>query len=821
MSPPPRNTGKAPVTDDGNSSDSPSHPGDVENVNAEVVSSYVTEEEETLGLKEYIQCENLVKHDGDSPVLRRERFQESGMFDAELVRSKDNQTPSSPQIKKKKRMKKKAFFTDRQRDDGPGAVMDSPASGKNLQISPSAPWGNIKTEAMENDGTSQLEKFAVVSVPARSGRKSKSDTEDIAPNADKEAIQKNEDPTKMAQRFMVDRIMSTFMSWMDTKLEVKQEEDDESQLREALMEVTPGGGAKDDDLFGAISAMPANASRDMPSSSRHGLESFTFHQPPVPSAPAPVTGHRNSNSTLPSPPSQGFSIGGPPPLVGPPRGGPPLIEGPPLLGRPRSLCVAYRTSVGSKIDSASTPKTGASHSRFGYTPRGDFEDKETSYSSRSAGTRSIVSATPPSKPGALLGAATPAYGASASQQPPPNQQAHGARKSQAASLKGQSKRAKRSRKHDRSADGQVQDEDEDEEGDKNLMPSAKLSKIKEDAIEGAKFACPFFKHNPRKYKTQRPCCGPGWDHVHRIKEHIYRKHSLPKFSCPRCSQSFGTQLDLQAHARSPDACDVREPEVLDGITQDQEKKLRSRKKTSATELTNAEKWIQVYSIIFPDVREREIPSPYYNAEDAEVSLGGYEDYLRRELPPLVRRQLEKEVNRELSFVEESMKQKVIDIARNLQLTLFKGYQQLENQERGLQELPSVDASSNFEADESISTATSTVTSTATDTWPSTMTTSGTTPEIPDPLDIFGDPTIPDFDFNFLAEVPYPESQVPFKGQDIDLGTSQSFDIQEPVTIRPGMELLGAQQHGLLWYGVDDHHEIGSQRRDTRAIGYFP
>ncbi|GKT49699.1 uncharacterized protein ColSpa_09880 [Colletotrichum spaethianum] len=295
-------------------------------------------------------------------------------------------------------------------------------------------------------------------------------------------------------------------------------------------------------------------------------------------------------------------------------------------------------------------------------------------------------------------------------------------------------------------------------------------------------------------------------------EHIYRKHSLPKYLCPRCSQPFETQADLQAHARSADACEVREPEVLDGLTQDQEKRLRSRKKTSAKDLTEAEKWTQVYSILFPDVREREIPSPYYNAEDADTSLGGYEDYLRRELPPLVRRQLEKEVERELSFVEEGMKQKVIDIARNLQLTLFKGYQQLERQERGVQDPISVDVSSHQTDGSTFS---------ATDMSPSTMTTSGTTPEIPDPLEIFSDHAIPDFDFNFLSDIPFPEQQQQFKEPNLGFGFAQAFDTQQPATIQPGMELLNGQQNNLLYYGLEGYQNSRGHMRDTESLGYVP
>ncbi|KAK1845000.1 hypothetical protein CCHR01_12363 [Colletotrichum chrysophilum] len=371
--------------------------------------------------------------------------------------------------------------------------------------------------------------------------------------------------------------------------------------------------------------------------------------------------------------------------------------------------------------------------------------------------------------------------------------------------------SKRSRLDDKD-NGNEDEEGKDRDGDGNRPPRAKLPKVQEDEVSGAKLACPFFKHNPRKYKNQRPCCGPGWDHVHRIKEHIYRKHSLPKYSCPRCSQPFETQADLQAHARLPTPCEVKETEVLDGITQDQEKKLRSRKKTSGKELTEAEKWTQVYSILFPDVREREIPSPYYNTEDSQTNLGGYEDYLRRELPTQVRRQLEKEVEQQLSFVEEGMKQKVIEIARNLQLSLFKSYQQIETQERDT-EGPSPSAgyisSSDF------------VSFTATDTSPSTMTTAGTTPEMPDPLEIFGgDPAIPDFNFDFLSQDPSAQSQGPEKSSDPAFGIDP-YATSGPPTIQPGMEMFGGQQFGMPYYDMEGYDERQGTVRDMSVLSYAP
>ena len=63
------------------------------------------------------------------------------------------------------------------------------------------------------------------------------------------------------------------------------------------------------------------------------------------------------------------------------------------------------------------------------------------------------------------------------------------------------------------------------------------------------------------------------------------------------------------HARAPTPCQIREPEPLDGFTQDQEKRLRSRKKKPGEELTEPEKWRAMYRILFPDMAEDDIPSP--------------------------------------------------------------------------------------------------------------------------------------------------------------------------------------------------------------------
>jgi hypothetical protein len=44
--------------------------------------------------------------------------------------------------------------------------------------------------------------------------------------------------------------------------------------------------------------------------------------------------------------------------------------------------------------------------------------------------------------------------------------------------------------------------------------SQSLSSTSRGAV---RYACPFAKHNPWKYMRQRPCCGPGWANIGRIK----------------------------------------------------------------------------------------------------------------------------------------------------------------------------------------------------------------------------------------------------------------------------------------------------------------
>jgi hypothetical protein len=149
------------------------------------------------------------------------------------------------------------------------------------------------------------------------------------------------------------------------------------------------------------------------------------------------------------------------------------------------------------------------------------------------------------------------------------------------------------------------------------------------------------------------------------REHIYRQHQLPAF-CTRCGTTFTHDTELVAHSRLALACDVRVFDPPDGFSKEQERILRRKRKLAGSEES---KWRATFKVLFPDDDdEADMPSPCESTSDmhkcaqllsantptADHELGSdmtwesrrshefdnYERYLRRELPRLVRQQLE-------------------------------------------------------------------------------------------------------------------------------------------------------------------------------------
>ncbi|KAI1204632.1 uncharacterized protein F4807DRAFT_446688 [Annulohypoxylon truncatum] len=154
------------------------------------------------------------------------------------------------------------------------------------------------------------------------------------------------------------------------------------------------------------------------------------------------------------------------------------------------------------------------------------------------------------------------------------------------------------------------------------------------------FACPFNKRNPARYSTKawKSCIGPGWT-ISRLKEHIYRNHFSPCYRCDRCFGEFQTSSELHGHSRSDPPCQKRDSDIdFDTIDETQ----KARIKNKARGVSDAQKWDDIYRIIFKLDSIAEIPSPYYETitggVDAGVtaektkdpdSLADFETYLHR------------------------------------------------------------------------------------------------------------------------------------------------------------------------------------------------
>lgn len=232
------------------------------------------------------------------------------------------------------------------------------------------------------------------------------------------------------------------------------------------------------------------------------------------------------------------------------------------------------------------------------------------------------------------------------------------------------------------------DEREGSDNEDNEAPKPKKAKSEETEVR--RLACPFFKRNPHKYKDQSKCVGPGWMTVHRLKEHLYRRHMLP-IHCYRCREVFASDRLLQLHSRSQVRCALRDDtaqgggQELEGIDASQERQLRSRRRTDKTE---EEKWRDVFRICFPADAPDSVPTPWFELPPAwgaaasptahEPEIARYEEFLRRELPRRVRGELEVRIEQELSPVEESLKRQLVDIVRDMQQTLFADFRRLQS-----------------------------------------------------------------------------------------------------------------------------------------------
>ncbi|KAK9774402.1 hypothetical protein AB5N19_06753 [Seiridium cardinale] len=220
--------------------------------------------------------------------------------------------------------------------------------------------------------------------------------------------------------------------------------------------------------------------------------------------------------------------------------------------------------------------------------------------------------------------------------------------------------------------------DEEEDGGDEKRPAKRVRATGGKTMMHRRLACPYFKKDPECFQLGRSCSGPGWDTVHRIKEHLDRNHALPP-CCIRCNSVFKSERERDAHMRSPEQCEVNEPPPrTHGFNASQKAQLKGRPK-GYKQMSEPQKWRHIYMILFPETQDTEIPSPYYEFKSLRDPghpidpMVEYEGFLRREMPDRVRHRLELRIEDVLNPVEETLRGQIVEIVRDVQLELFQSF----------------------------------------------------------------------------------------------------------------------------------------------------
>jgi hypothetical protein len=161
---------------------------------------------------------------------------------------------------------------------------------------------------------------------------------------------------------------------------------------------------------------------------------------------------------------------------------------------------------------------------------------------------------------------------------------------------------------------------------------------------------------------------------------LYRRHRVP-IQCKRCWAKFKSQSELEEHYDVDDICEKKPGRTSEGVTNDIEKQLCSRKKLGPGQ-SEEDRWKEIYKLLFPDeitpspceyiiffafwfklhliklhmakrtwrdlllTNEQDFDPVYENSRQSPDTkeLEDYEEYSRRELPRLYKSALEFAIN---------------------------------------------------------------------------------------------------------------------------------------------------------------------------------
>ncbi|XXH05895.1 Chitinase 2 [Hypoxylon texense] len=186
------------------------------------------------------------------------------------------------------------------------------------------------------------------------------------------------------------------------------------------------------------------------------------------------------------------------------------------------------------------------------------------------------------------------------------------------------------------------EEDNGDEGNDDGQPPkrTKLGGDTDGLDQVKKFACPYYQRNHHRRHTnalpRRACYGPGFTTIHRVKE--------------------GLDSDKEALLWSRDSAFTKKPD--------------------------ADKWKNIYTILFPAYNPRDLPSPYHEdyigmkfacSPRLDSTAKRYEEFLQRELCPRIHRVLESRIDEALESAErdatDTLKSQLQGIFRDVQAEL--------------------------------------------------------------------------------------------------------------------------------------------------------
>lgn len=169
--------------------------------------------------------------------------------------------------------------------------------------------------------------------------------------------------------------------------------------------------------------------------------------------------------------------------------------------------------------------------------------------------------------------------------------------------------------------------------------------------------------------------------------------------CPRCAEKFENDQALQTHLRAVNLCDIRDFTFPDGIDSEQEEKIRTRPKRRDS--TPREQWFSIYKIIFTDVQDVDLPRTpcksqrrvwvrfdcgyllTYTTKDCDdegsQSLRDMHDFIRRGLPPIMRRQVKEEVERLTHGHEKELTTTIMRIIPDVLARMIESYERQKEQ----------------------------------------------------------------------------------------------------------------------------------------------